>query len=307
MHNFADRLMDAIDKKHSRLVVGLDPRIDAIPNEIRDEVLHMGNTANAAGEMISKFNYAILDIVAPHAPAVKVNIAFYEMFGGPGYWAYEETLEYANHLGLVVIGDVKRSDIGSTAAAYGNAHLGTTKMNDLIVHEGLADAITVTPYFGWEGIEPFVKEHAPNGKGIFVMCRSSNPTAQEIQGKQGEPDPMFIRVAKKLNEWGKATIGERGYSAIGAVTGATFPEDLPLLRKLMPNTMFLLPGYGAQGAKPKDLAPAFDTNGHGAIVAASRGIIMAHKDPANKEWKKAIEGAVLAANDELGRDLPKLK
>ena len=308
MRNFADMLMDAVDAKQSRLAVGLDPRAELIPLDLRGPAIKAsGNHCGAGAEMILRFNKIVIDIVAPYVPAVKVQAAFYEAFGSAGYRAYEDTLRYAAGKGLVVIGDVKRSDIGNTAQAYARAHLGVTELDGEAVHHGLAHAITVTPYFGWEGIEPFLYTALEADKGIFVMVRSSNPTAHEIQGKQGDPDPLFLRVARKVDEWGRDNIGDRGYSAVGAVVGATYPEDIPKLRELMPHTMFLLPGYGAQGARPQDMAPAFDANGHGAVVAASRKIVLAHGDPANQMWEHAIETAVREANEELAAALPPLR
>jgi len=340
--NFADLLTDAIDAKQSRLAVGLDPRVDIIPNDLREPALRAAGTAcGAAAEMLLLFNRIVIDIVAPYVPAVKVQVAFYEAFGSAGYRAYEDTCRYAADKGLIVIGDVKRSDIGPTAQAYARAHLGTTELDQQVVHRGHEHAVTVTPYFGWEGIEPFLHTAVEAGKGVFVMVRSSNPTAHEIQGKQGDPDPLFLRVARKVNEWGRDSIGDCGYSALGAVVGATYPQDIPLLRQLMPNTIFLLPGYGAQGATAADVVPAFDNSGHGALVAASRRIIEAHRpsagsvrqahgstelaevgpslsragrhelvecrDPANQMWEHDIEQAVKEANADLDHHLPPLK
>jgi len=308
MRNFADILMDAIDAKGSRLVVGLDPRIEYIPNDLREPSLKAaGHFCGAAAEMILNFNRIVIDIVSPYVPAVKVQVAFYEAFGSPGYRAYEDTCRYAAEKGLIVIGDVKRSDIGSTAHAYARAHLGVTELEDKVVHHGRAHAMTVTPYFGWEGIEPFLYTAVEFNKGLFVMVRSSNATAHEVQGTQDDPDPLFLRVARKVDEWGRDNIGDRGYSAVGAVVGATYPEDIPRLRELMPRALFLLPGYGAQGANPKDLAGAFDADGHGAVVAASRRIIQAHRTPDNQMWEHAIEQAVQEANADLKAHLPALK
>jgi len=308
MRNFADVLMDAVEAKRSRLVVGLDPRVEYIPQDLREPALKVaGSVCGAAAEMVLSFNRIVIDIVAPYVPAVKVQVAFYEAFGSAGYRAYEDTCRYASSKGLIVIGDVKRSDIGSTAQAYARAHLGVTQLEGQIVHHGCADAITVTPYFGWEGIEPFLYTAMEASKGIFIMVRSSNATAHEIQGKQGDADPLFLRVAKKVDEWGRETVGDRGYAAVGAVVGATYPEDIPKLRELMPRTVFLLPGYGAQGAKASDLRAAFDANGHGAVVAASRQIVLAHKDPANQMWEYAIEKAVKEANADLEANLPPIR
>ncbi len=281
MRNFADMLMDAMDAKRSRLAVGLDPQIQYVPDDVRGPAVRAGgHSCGAAAEMILNFNKIVIDIVTPYVPAVKVQVAFYEAFGSAGYRAFEDTLKYAAGKGLVVIADVKRSDIGSTAHAYARAHLGVTEFDEHPVHRAHAHAVTLTPFFGWEGIEPFLYTAVESMKGIFIMVRSSNPTAHEIQGKAGDPDPLFLRVARKVDEWGRDSIGDRGYSAVGAVVGATYAEDIPVLRKAMPRALFLLPGYGAQGATAADVAGAFDANGHGAIVAASRRIILAHGDAA---------------------------
>jgi orotidine-5'-phosphate decarboxylase len=308
MRNFADVLMDAVDAKQSRLVVGLDPRTEYIPNDLREPALRSsGSVCGAAAEMLLNFNKIVIDIVAPYVPAVKVQVAFYELFGSPGYRAYEDTLKYAAEKGLVVIGDVKRSDIGNTAHAYAHAHLGDTQLENQVVHRGHAHAVTVVPYFGWEGIEPFLYTANETTKGVFVVVRSSNPSAREIQGSKDDADPLCLRVARKVDEWGREMIGDRGYSAVGAVVGATYPEDIPVLRKLMPRAIFLLPGYGTQGGKASDLAAAFDEDGHGALIAASRSIVQAHRDPANQMWEHDIEQAVKAVNADLAANLPPLK
>jgi len=308
MRHFADLLMSAIDAKQSRLVVGLDPRLEMIPEDIREPALKAsGSVRGAAAEMILNFNQVVIDIIAPYVPAVKVQVAFYEAYGPPGYRAYEDTLKYAADRKLVVIGDVKRSDIGSTAAAYAQAHLGVSMLDDQVVHHGHAHAITLVPWFGWEGIEPFLRVARDHHKGLFVMTRSSNPSAHDLQGSPDDPDPMYLRAASKVSEWGADFLGERGYSAVGAVVGATFKEDIPRLRERMPHTLFLLPGYGAQGATAADVAAAFDANGHGAVIAASRSIIGAHQDTADGMWEHAIEEAVKRANDDINRNLPPLK
>jgi orotidine-5'-phosphate decarboxylase len=308
MRTFADVLMHAIDEKQSRLVVGLDPRIELIPNDLREPAINAaGTVCGAAAEMILSFNRIVIDIVAPYVPAVKVQIAFYEVFGAAGYRAYEDTIRHAVDKGLVVIGDVKRSDIGSTAHAYAHAHLGASELNQRVVHRGHAHAITIVPYFGWDGIEPFLYTALENTKGLFVIVRTSNPTAHEIQGKEDDADPIYLRVAAKVNEWGRDCIGDRGYSAVGAVIGATFPEDIPRLREAMPRALFLLPGYGAQGADAAKLAPAFDANGHGAVVASSRKIIHAYGDADSEMWEHAVEQAVNDANADLAAKLPPLK
>ncbi|MFO7897689.1 MAG: orotidine-5'-phosphate decarboxylase [Planctomycetota bacterium] len=308
MRNFADRLMDAIDAKGSRLAVGLDPRIAVIPEELRRAALdRCPDRSDAAADMILAFNRAVIEIAAPLVPAVKVQVAFYELFGAAGYAAFERTCESARQAGLIVIADVKRSDIGSTAAAYANAHIGAGLVGDTAVHEGEADAITIVPFFGSEGVQPFLDIAAEHGRGVFVMVRSSNPSAFEVQGRADDPDPLYLRLADLVAAWGEPSIGERGYSAVGAVAGATFGEDIPRLRERMPNALLLLPGFGAQGAEAGDVAAAFDKRGHGGLVPASRSIIHAHKDPANPDWKGAIGQAVRALNAQLDAALPPLR
>ncbi len=307
MPNFADRLIDAIEAKQSRLAVGLDPRIAMIPDELRRPALdRWPDRARAGAEMLLAFNRAIIDIAAPLVPAVKVQAAFYELFGPHGYEAFEATCSAARDAGLVVIADVKRSDIGSTAAAYAAAHLGRTEIEGELAHTGEADAVTIVPFFGSEGVRPFLDVAAEAGRGIFVMVRSSNPSAYEIQGRAEDADPLYLRAADLVNEWGASSIGERGYSAVGAVVGATFAEDIPALRRRMQRTLLLLPGFGAQGAEASDVAAAFDGNGHGGLVPASRSVIHAHKDPANPRWKADIERAIHDLNEKLDAALPPL-
>ncbi|MFW6108079.1 MAG: orotidine-5'-phosphate decarboxylase [bacterium] len=308
MRNFADRLIDAIDAKGSRLAVGLDPRIHMIPDEIRASVDVAGEpSAQEAAAMLLAFNRAIIELAAPLVPAVKVQVAFYELFGAAGYAAFERTCECARDAGLIVIADVKRSDIGSTAAAYANAHIGAGLVGETAAHEGEADAITIVPFFGSEGVQPFLDVAADRGRGVFVMVRSSNPSAFEVQGRADDPDPLYLRLADLVSKWGASSVGERGYSAVGAVVGATFGEDIPRLRERMPKALLLLPGFGAQGAEAGDVAAAFDGRGHGGLVPASRSIIHAHKDPANPDWGGAIEQAVRTLNAQLDAALPPLR
>jgi orotidine-5'-phosphate decarboxylase len=307
MLSFADRLIDAVRRKRSRLCVGLDPRPEFVPPALRDAaVAAHGETAETVARMFLDFNRAVIDVVAPLVPAVKPQIAFYEAFGVPGIRAFRDTVAYASERGLLVIGDVKRSDIGSTAKAYAAAHLGVSTFGDRAVHRGGCDAITVVPYFGTEGIEPFVDTAAEHGRGLFVIVRTSNPSAGEIQDIGDAAGPLFHRVAERVHAWGERLVGKHGYSSVGAVVGATYPEDIPALRQRMPRAFFLLPGFGAQGATAADVAGAFDANGLGGLVSSSRGIIAAHLKSPDADWLGAVEAATEQANADLNEHLPPL-
>jgi orotidine-5'-phosphate decarboxylase len=308
--NFSDRLIDAIERKRSRLCVGLDPRVEFVPASMREAaVASHGETADAVARMFVDFNRAIIDVVAPLVPAVKPQIAFYEAFGPAGLRAFAETAAYAAERGLLVIGDVKRSDIGSTAKAYAAAFLGRPPGEGAPSPPGPpfpCDAITVVPYLGGEGVEPFIRAAAAHGRGLFVLVRTSNPSAREVQDIRGEGGPLFHRVAERVDAWGAELVGESGYSSVGAVVGATYPDDIPALRRRMPRAFFLLPGYGAQGATAADVAGAFDDDGLGGLVTSSRGIIAAHLKEVDTDWQDAIRAATERANADLDAHLPPL-
>ena len=242
---------------------------------------------------------AIHDIV----PAVKPQIAFYECYGHHGLEAYERTVAYAHKKGLLVIGDVKRSDIGSTAEAYAEGHLGLVDVFGTPISTIDTDAVTVNPYLGSDGIHPFAKVCRDQGKGIFVLVRTSNESADEIQGQAVGDELLDEVVANLVEGWGRDLIGESGFSSIGAVVGATYPEEARELRQRMPNQIFLVPGYGAQGGGAEDARPCFHANGTGAIVNSSRGIILAYLDDkiSERAYAEAARAAALRMKDDLNR------
>ncbi|NQT19961.1 MAG: orotidine-5'-phosphate decarboxylase [Planctomycetes bacterium] len=296
MENFADRLIAAIEEKGSPACVGIDPRPELIPAEITKHSRQRGE-AGARVAAVLAFSREILEIVAGHVAVVKPQVAFYEALGAAGLMAYAETVRAAGKRGLLVIGDVKRSDIGSTAQAYAASHLRELPNGDE-VGAFTADAVTVNPYLGSDGVEPFIEAAAEEGRGVFVLVKTSNPSSAEFQDLKVEGGrELFVEVADKVNEWGGGLIGERGYSAVGAVVGATYPEQASRLRTIMPKAYFLVPGYGAQGGSAKDTAPCFNNDGLGAVVNSSRGIIYAWTRPPYKEqygerrWREAVEAA----------------
>ncbi len=271
MHTFADRLVDAVRKKASPCVVGLDPRIDLMPDFIKSGRGSLSRTS--ACSIISDFHELVLDAVADLVPAVKPQLAFYEQYGLGGLEAYENTGNAARERGLLVIADGKRNDISSTAEAYATAFLSDSAF--------YSDSMTVTPYLGRDSLEPFVKACAQHAKGLFVVLKTSNPGSQDFQDQPLESSgrPLYESIAAIIEDLGKDLIGESGYSSIGAVVGATFPEEGRRLRSLMPHAIILVPGYGAQGGSAKSAAVCFHENGLGAVVSSSRGITYAYGDP----------------------------
>ena len=280
-----DRLVEAIRRTGAPICVGLDPQMNFLPEEVTKKAYQeFGQTLEGAAEAIWQFNKAITDAVADLVPAVKPQIAMYEQFGIAGLAAFAKTVDYCKSKGLMVIGDVKRGDIGSTSAAYAAAHLGTVTVGENTLTAFGEDICTVNPYLGSDGVLPFVKECAAHGKGIFVLVKTSNPSSGEFQdrmvtGDDGKTCPLYELVGRKVDEWAgdPALIGESGYSEVGAVVGATYPQMGEQLRRIMPRSFILVPGYGAQGGTGKDLVPFFDRNRLGAIVNSSRGIIAAYK------------------------------
>lgn len=304
MEHFGDRLTSQIGKLSNPTVVGLDPRLAQIPLFIKNKAIKKhGKSFDAAAEAIVEFNKGIIDAVADIVPAAKPQIAFYECFGHAGIRAYEETVAYAQDKGMIVIGDAKRNDIGGTAAAYAEAHIGMTDLFGKPTPVFNADAVTVTPYLGTDGIVPFTKVCAEQGKGIFVLVRTSNPSADEIQGQVVGDHLMDEYVATLVEGWGRELVGESGFSSVGAVVGATYPEEAKLLRNLMPNQIFLVPGYGAQGGTAEDTKPCFYENGSGAIVNSSRAIIFAYQEAGKPEeaFADAAREAVIKMKEDLVR------
>ena len=268
-------LVEKIQKTNAPIVVGLAPMLKYIPEQIRTAAFaEHGETLKGAAEAIWQFNKGIVDAVADLIPAVKPQIAMYEQFGVEGLIAYQKTVDYCKEKGLAVIGDVKRGDIGSTSEAYAVGHLGRVQVGENRIPAFNEDFATVNPYLGSDGVKPFLKVCKEEKKGIFVLVKTSNPSSGEFQDRLIDGKPLYEWVGEKVVEWGEEVMGD-SYSYVGAVFGATYPEMVPVMRKLMPKTYFLVPGYGAQGAKGADLVDFFNPDGLGAIVNSSRGIIAA--------------------------------
>jgi orotidine-5'-phosphate decarboxylase len=276
---FADRLAEAVERKRSQLVVGLDPRLDLLPVELRGEaVLGRAEAANA----VSRFSRGIVDAVAPHAVAIKPQLAFFEALGPDGMRALEEVCAYARAAGLLVIADGKRGDIGSTARAYASAYLEPHEDG-----EPLADALTVNTYLGGDSIEPFLQACRLHGAGIFCLVRTSNAGASDIQELTlSDGRRVWQQVAELVGEWGADLTGERGLSSVGAVVGATVPRAVAEARRLLPRAVLLLPGVGAQGATTADVARAFTSGPASALVTASRSVIFAYRG-GSADWRAA--------------------
>ena len=272
-----NKLCKNIVDKNAPIVVGLDPMLDYVPEEVKQRAFEeYGETLEGAGEAIWQFNKAIVDATADLIPAVKPQIAMYEQFGIPGMIAFKKTVDYCKKKNLVVIGDIKRGDIGSTSAAYAVGHVGHVKVGSKSYAGFDEDFVTVNPYLGSDGIKPFIDVCKEENKGIFVLVKTSNPSSGEFQDQLVDGRPLYELVGKKVAEWGEMHMGD-AYSYVGCVVGATYPEMGKVLRKIMPKTFILVPGYGAQGGKAEDLVPYFNEDGLGAIINSSRGIIVAYK------------------------------
>lgn len=272
-----NKLVEKIQKTHAPIVVGLDPMMSYIPGHIQKQAFQeYGETLEGAAEAIWQFNKEIVDCTCDLIPAVKPQIAMYEQFGLPGLQAFQRTVDYCHQKGLVVIGDIKRGDIGSTSAAYAAGHIGTVEVGTETYRPFDEDFVTVNPYLGTDGVKPFVDVCRQEKKGLFILVKTSNPSSGEFQDRLVDGKPLYELVGEKVAEWGADCMGER-YSYIGAVVGATYPETGKALRKIMPKSFILVPGYGAQGGKGADLAHFFQDDGLGAIVNSSRGIIAAYK------------------------------
>ncbi|MBQ6734265.1 MAG: orotidine-5'-phosphate decarboxylase [Lachnospiraceae bacterium] len=295
------KLAEAIRKKEAPVCVGLDTQLSLVPKRITDAAYKVyGMTLEGAGEALAAFNRDIIDAVCDIVPAVKVQVAMYEQFGIPGMQAYRDTVTYAKKKGMIAIGDVKRGDIGSTSAAYARAHLGRVQVGGATFRAYDTDIITVNPYFGSDGIEPFISVCAAENKGIFVLVKTSNPSGVEFQDRRAEGSPVYEHVAKAVAGWGEDVRGEALFGPVGAVVGATYPGVAERLRELMPHTMFLVPGYGAQGATAKDLKPFFTGNKDGVIVNSSRGIIGAWREERYAHLgKEAVGEAARVAAGEM--------
>lgn len=273
-----DRLIEKIEQMQNPTVAGLDPKLDYVPEYIRKRCFEKyGETLKGAAKALLEFNKGLIDALYDIVPAVKPQAAYYEMYGAAGVKTLYKTQEYARSKGMYVITDGKRNDIGTTMEAYAAAHLGKVKVGSTEIEPFLGDALTVNGYLGSDGIKPLLKICSENDKGIFVLVKTSNPSSGELQDRLIDGEPVYEVMGKMCEKWGEELPGVYGYSGVGAVVGATYPEQIKTLRALLPKTFFLIPGYGAQGAGAKDIAGAFDKNGLGGIVNSSRGIMCAYQ------------------------------
>lgn len=298
-----DRLIEKIIDLQNPTCVGLDTLFDYLPDEMKTGVTSFEGVA----ERVFDFNKKLIDTLYDIIPSVKVQIAYYEMYGVPGMQAYEETLKYAAEKDLVVIADAKRNDIGSTAACYAKTFLGETAVNGREHRAFPSDYVTVNGYLGTDGIAPFVDECAARDKGIFVLVKTSNPSGAEVQNLILEDGtPMYERMGGLVEKWGESTIGAYGYSAVGAVVGATHPTEAARLREVLPHTFFLIPGYGAQGGNAQMLKSCFGANGLGGVVNNSRGILCAYKKNGGTYYE-AARAATIAMQKDLSSVIGSMK
>jgi orotidine-5'-phosphate decarboxylase len=291
--NFADRLLNAIAEKAAPVCVGFDPQLDQLPDELRGNAVSQRSESAHCANLFADFGREVLAVVAPLVPAVKINIAFFEPYGPDGVRTYMELVGEAQRLGLMVIGDVKRADIGHSAERYAVGQLSGRAGAD----GGRPDAVTVNPYFGLDGVKPFLDVAREEGRGVFVLVQTSNPSASQFQGLLfSDGDTVCQKVARMTEEWavGAGMVGERGYSCVGAVVSPRDLASTDRVRSLMPHCIFLVPGFGAQGRSAEEVARCFKADGTGAIVTASRSVICAHREPRYRDrfggdWRGCIE------------------
>ncbi len=305
--NLADLLIEKINEKRNPCVVGLDPRISLIPVHIRETCLQQyGDTVEGTCQAILYFNCEIIDAVSDTVAIIKPQMAFYEQYGFEGVRAFQETVRYAKMKDLLIIEDAKRNDIESTALAYAMGHLGEVELLNSMRSIYGVDMLTVTPYLGSDGIEPFIKVCEEYGKGIFILTKTSNPSAGEFQDLKAGDDkiPLYLHIAKYVSKEASRLIGKKGYSSIGAVIGATYPKEAKLLRETMKTSFFLVPGYGKQGATAQDIEPYFNEDGYGALVSSSRSVTFAYLDSkSNKypqlDYLESVREAAINMKDDI--------
>jgi orotidine-5'-phosphate decarboxylase len=306
--NFADRLLEAVERKRSSAVVGIDPRLEWIPKGILDGAIRdRGPTLEGAALAIRKFCCEVVDLIEPYVAVVKPQIAFFEEYGPQGLLAYSQVVRRARERGLLVIGDAKRADIGSTSAAYARAHLGSVASGSIpeLVPPLQVDALTTNPYFGSDGIAPFLETCRDEGRGIFILCRTSNPSAAELQDLVLEGgETVHAVVARSIASWGSDVVGDRGFSSVGAVVGLTSDHStLGRIREILPRSIILVPGFGAQGGGADDLAPLLADGGAGVVVNSSRGVVFAYRkvDGGEDRWQEVVADAARDFRDQVNR------
>ena len=307
-----NKLIAKIKKTNAPIVVGLDPMMKFVPEYIKEAAFaEYGETLEGAAEAVWQYNRGIVDAVCDLIPAVKPQIAMYEQFGIPGLEVFKKTVDYCKEKDLVVIGDVKRGDIGSTSEAYAVGHLGKVQVGSKSYYGLNEDFVTVNPYLGSDGVKPFLKVCKEEKKGIFVLVKTSNPSSGEFQDRLIDGKPLYEHVGEQVAAWGDECMPEDGnYSYVGAVVGATYPEQGRIMRKVMPKAFILVPGYGAQGGKGADLTDFFQEDGLGAIVNSSRGIIAAYQQEqyagyGEKNYADASRAAVIAMKEDIASALEK--
>ena len=310
MPAFVDRLIEQSARKDSCAVVGLDPQLELLPPSLLEATYgKYGHTLEAGARAAGEFCRRVVDVVAPHVAVVKVQLACFERLGWMGVKASTEVARYAQEQGLLVILDGKRGDVGFTAQAYAEGYLGEVGVGEVPQTPWEADALTVHPYLGWDGIQPFVEVAKEYGKGVFVLVKTSNLSSGQVQDLIAEGRQVYAHLAELVCSWAEELMGVHGYSSLGAVVAATFPQDAARIRALMPHCYFLVPGYGAQGGTAQDVLPSFNPDGTGAIINSSRGVIYAYYQPPHAEefgperWEEAVEAAVIAMNDDINSAL----
>ncbi len=303
-----NKLVSRIRKMNAPIVVGLDPMMKYVPEYIKKAAFaEFGETLEGAAEAVWQYNKGIVDAISDLVPAVKPQIAMYEQFGIPGLAAFKKTVDYCKEKELVVIGDIKRGDIGSTSEAYAVGHLGRVQVGSNTFCGFDEDFVTVNPYLGSDGVNPFIKVCKEEKKGIFVLVKTSNPSSGEFQDRLVDGRPLYEIVGEKVAEWGEECMGDT-YSYVGAVVGATYPEQGKVLRRIMPKAFILVPGYGAQGGKGADLVHFFNEDGLGAVINSSRGIIAAYQQErygqyGEKNYAEASRAAVLDMKEDIAQAL----
>ena len=296
------RLVELIQEKKNPTVAGLDARLEYIPDCIVEDIRkEYGNTLDGAANAMLRFNFGLIEALHDIVPAIKPQAAYYELLGPAGARVLRETIRYAQEKGMYVIADIKRNDIGATASAYAEAYLGRSNVwgEELPVYD--ADSCTVNAYLGTDGIEPFLKECRAREKSIYVLVKTSNKSSGEFQNRDMEGKPLYVRVAEQFEKWGEGLYTPSGYNQVGAVVGATYPEEQKIIRSIIPKAFFLVPGYGAQGATAQDIANAFNDDGLGAIVNSSRGIMCAWKKTGKngEDWMEAARAEAIRMRDDI--------